>query len=187
MRKALQPLSSLALKLKETSTDGPLTVDTPFPLPYTSPTWKESIRRTKMDRAVSASVRRKVPFYDVDMMRVVWNGHYWKYFEEARQALFTQQGLASFDGSEGAGWVFPVIRSEVKYIYPLRLDDEFVCTATLKEARVKIVVDFEIARVADGKVCARGRSEQAAVKLPEMEMAFMIPEKVQNALWGRSK
>lgn len=140
-----------------------------------------------MDRAVSASVRRKVPFYDVDMMRVVWHGHYWKYFEEARQALFTQQGITSFDETEGKGWVFPVIRSEVKYIHPLRLDDEFICTATLKEARVKIVVDFEITRGADGKVCARGRSEQAAVKVPETEMAFMIPEEVQNALWGRSK
>jgi acyl-CoA thioester hydrolase len=140
-----------------------------------------------MDRAVSASVRRKVPFYDVDMMRVVWHGHYWKYFEEARQALFTQQGITSFDETEGRGWVFPVIRSEVKYIHPLRLDDEFICTATLKEARVKIVVDFEITRGADGKVCARGRSEQAAVKVPETEMAFMIPEEVQNALWGRSK
>jgi len=140
-----------------------------------------------MDRIVSASIRRKVPFYDVDMMRVVWNGHYWKYFEEARQALFTQQGITSFDETEEQGWVFPVIRSEVKYIYPLKLDDEFICTATLREARVKIVVDFEITRVADRKVCARGRSEQAAVKVPETEMAFMIPEEVQNALWDRRK
>ena len=143
--------------------------------------------RLKMDRVVSASVRKRVPFYDVDMMRVVWNGHYWKYFEEARHALFTQQGISSFDEIEGKGWVFPVIRSEVKYIHPLRLDDEFICTATLKEARVKIVVDFEVTRVADGKVCARGRSEQAAVKVPETEMAFMIPEELQDALWGRNK
>jgi acyl-CoA thioester hydrolase len=140
--------------------------------------------RIKMNRAVSASVRRNVPFYDVDMMRVVWNGHYWKYFEEARQALFTQQGVAPFDEKEGKGWVFPVIRAEVKYIHPLRLEDEFICTATLKEAKVKIVMDFEVTRMADGKVCARGRSEQAAVKVPEMEMAFMIPVEVQNALWG---
>ena len=140
-----------------------------------------------MDRVVSATVKRKVPFYDVDMMGVVWNGHYWKYFEEARQALFAQQGIPYFDEKEGRGWVFPVIRSEVKFIHPLKLDDEFLCTATLREAKVKIVVDFEITRVADQKLCARGRSEQAAVKLPEMEMAFMIPEEVQNALWSRKK
>jgi acyl-CoA thioester hydrolase len=140
-----------------------------------------------MNQAVSASIRRKVPFYDVDMMRVVWNGHYWKYFEEARQALFTQQGITSFDETEEKGWVFPVIRSEAKFIHPLKLDDEFTCTATLVEARVKIVVDFEIRRVADEKICVRGRSEQAAVKVPEMEMAFMIPEEVQNALWGRKQ
>jgi acyl-CoA thioester hydrolase len=139
-----------------------------------------------MNHTVSACVRRRVPFYDVDLMQIVWNGHYLKYFEEARRQLFVQQGLNYFDEKNSKGWVFPVIRSEVKHIYPLRLDDEFICTATLREAKVKIVLDFEVIRAKDGKVCARGRSEQAAVRLPEMEMAFIIPEEVQTALWGQN-
>lgn len=147
---------------------------------------QESCYSPDMNRAVSAQVRLIVPFYHVDMMRVVWHGHYLKYFDQARQALFVQQGLNFFDEKDSEGWVFPLIRSEVKHIYPLRLDDEFICTATLREAKVKIVLDFEVIRVEDGKVCARGRSEQAAVKLPEMEMAFTIPEKVRNALWGQN-
>ncbi|MBN2124344.1 MAG: acyl-CoA thioesterase [Deltaproteobacteria bacterium] len=135
-----------------------------------------------MNCAVSAQVRLIVPFHDVDIMRVVWHGHYLKYFDQARQALFVRQGLNLFDGKEPKGWVFPVIRSEVKHIHPLQLGDEFLCTATLREARVMIVLDFEILRIRDGKVCARGRSEQAAVRLPEMEMAFSIPEEVRNTL-----
>jgi acyl-CoA thioester hydrolase len=72
----------------------------------------------------------------------------------------------------------------VKHIRPLRLDDEFICTALLKEARVKIVLDFEIKLISNGEVCAKGRSEQVAFLIPEMEMVFKIPEEVQKALYG---
>ncbi len=138
-----------------------------------------------MARTVSTSVKLKVPYYDVDLMQVVWHGNYLKYFEVARQALFRECGLNFRRYAEEKRYVFPVIRSMVKYIRPLRLDDEFICTAVLKEARVKIVLDFEIKLVSDGKVCTKGRSEQAALLIPEMEMAFRIPEEIQKALYGR--
>ena len=137
-----------------------------------------------MARTVSNSVKLKVPYYDVDLMQVVWNGNYLKYFELARQALFRECGLDLRRYMEEKRYVFPVIRSMVKYIRPLRLDDEFICTAVLKEARVKIVLDFEIKLISDGKVCTKGRSEQAALLVPEMEMAFLIPEEIKKALFG---
>ena len=49
---------------------------------------------------------------------------------------------------------------------------------------MRIVVDFEIKLVSNGKLCATGRTEQVAVRLPEMEMAFQIPEEIQKALCG---
>jgi acyl-CoA thioester hydrolase len=139
---------------------------------------------TRMNQSVSTSVRLKVPYYDVDLMQVVWHGHYLKYFETARQALFRECGLDLQRYMEEKKCVFPVIRSRIKHIRPLRLNDEFICTAMLKEARVKIVLDFEIKLIADGKVCARGRSEQVALLIPEMEMAFKIPEEIQKAFYG---
>ncbi|OGP51727.1 MAG: hypothetical protein A2Y79_02295 [Deltaproteobacteria bacterium RBG_13_43_22] len=138
-----------------------------------------------MVQSVSASVRLKVPFYDVDIMQIVWNGHYLKYFEVARQALFSECGLDLGRYLEEKKYAFPVIRSTVKHIRPLRLGDEFICTALLKEARIKIVLDFEIKLTANGQLCAKGQSEQAALLLPEMEMAFKIPEEIQKALYGK--
>jgi acyl-CoA thioester hydrolase len=137
-----------------------------------------------MNQSVLTSVRLKVPYYDVDLMQVVWHGHYLKYFEIARQALFREYGLDLQRYMEEKKYVFPVIRFMIKHIRPLRLNDEFICTAVLKEARVKIVLDFEIKLIADGKVCARGRSEQVALLIPEMEMAFQIPEEIQKAFYG---
>ena len=140
-----------------------------------------------MAQSVSTSVKLKVPYYDVDLMQVVWNGHYLKYFEVARQALFRECGVDLHRYMQEKRYVFPVIRSMVKHIRPLRLDDEFICTAVLKEARIKIVLDFEIRLIANGKVCARGRSEQVALLVPDMEMAFKIPEEIQEALCGNKQ
>lgn len=137
-----------------------------------------------MDHSLSVSVRLKVPYYDIDLMQVVWNGNYWKYFEVARQALFRESGLDLRYYLEEKKLVFPVIRSMIKHVRPLRLDDEFICTAVVREAKVKIVLEFEIKRISDGQVCAKGRSEQAALRLPQMEMAFEIPEEVRKALSG---
>jgi len=137
-----------------------------------------------MAQRVSCSVKLKVPFYDIDLMQVVWNGNYQKYFEVARQALFKKYGLDFYRYLQEKRYAFPVIRSKVKHIRPLRLDDEFICKATLREASVKIVIDFEIRLIADDQICTVGRSEQAALLMPEMEMAYKIPEEIQNALCG---
>jgi acyl-CoA thioester hydrolase len=75
----------------------------------------------------------------------------------------------------------------IKHIWPLRFDDEFTCTVVLKEARVRIVLDFEIKLISDGKLCATGRTEQVAVLLPEMEMVFQIPEEIQKAFYGNEQ
>jgi acyl-CoA thioester hydrolase len=89
--------------------------------------------------------------------------------------------------TEDTRYVFPVVRSMIKHISPLRFDDEFICTAVLKEARVKIVLDFEIKLISNAKVCAKGWTEQVAVILPEMEMAFQIPEEIQKAFYGNEQ
>jgi len=137
-----------------------------------------------MAQSVSTSVTLKVPYYDVDLMQIVWHGNYLKYFEVARQALFKKYGVDMRRYTEDTRYVFPVVRSMIKHIWPLRFDDEFICTAVVKEARVKIVLDFEIKLKSNDKVCAKGRSEQVAVLLPEMEMTFQIPEEIQKALSG---
>jgi acyl-CoA thioester hydrolase len=50
------------------------------------------------------------------------------------------------------------------------------------DANIKLVVDFEIRKVVDGSVCARGRTEQVAVKTPGMETLFSIPQDIRNGL-----
>jgi acyl-CoA thioester hydrolase len=85
---------------------------------------------------------------------------------------------------EDTRYVFPIVRSSIKHIWPLRFDDEFTCTVVLKEIQVRIVLDYEIKLISSGRLCAKGWTEQVAVLLPEMEMTFQIPEEIQKAFYG---
>lgn len=129
----------------------------------------------------TAAVLMTVPFHDVDMMRIVWHGHFIKYFEIARTALFQQAGVDFLDVRIKTGYVFPVVRSSLKHIRPLRYRDEFSCRATLTECTNKLVVEFEIRNLADDMVCVRGSTEQVGLRPPDLTLDFHIPDEVRLA------
>lgn len=130
----------------------------------------------------SIELELTVPFYDLDPMQIVWHGNYLKYMDNARGALFDSLGVDLFGLYEKTSHIYPIIKTSVKHVFPLRHKDKVICKATLVEAKYKIIVDFEIRLKADAKICARGRSEQVAVKVPEMEMLMLIPEEVRALL-----
>lgn len=123
-----------------------------------------------------------VPFHDLDPMHIVWHGHYLKYFDMARFGLFLQGGVNLYRYSIDNNCIFPVTRTSAKHILPLRHNDVFVCRAAAIEAYIKIVIDFQIIRLEDGALCTKGRGEQVAVKMPEMETLYEIPSDIQAAL-----
>ncbi len=130
----------------------------------------------------SVEVKLKVPFHDLDPAKIVWHGNYLKYFDIARFALFRDSGVDLYDYFMGKEYAFPVIKTSTKHIVPLRHGDVFICKATVIEARIKISIDFEIRLADSGVVCTRGRGDQVAVKMPEMELQLEIPAEVSRAL-----
>jgi acyl-CoA thioester hydrolase len=126
--------------------------------------------------------RLTIPFHDLDPMQIVWHGNYLKYFDMARFGLFNEAGIDLYSIYEENQYIFPITKTSAKHILPLRYGDEIICKATLVEARIKIVLDFEIRMAENGTVCTRGRGEQLAVKIPEMETLFQIPDLVREAL-----
>ncbi|HDZ91621.1 MAG: acyl-CoA thioesterase [Deltaproteobacteria bacterium] len=137
---------------------------------------------TDSDRRAYCQVRLTVPFHDLDPMNMVWHGNYLKYFDRARFALFDKYGIDLYTYSKETGHLFPIIKTSTKFVAPLRARDILLCKATVLDATVKIVMDFEIRVEGKGEICAKGRSEQVAVKFPEMEMMFEIPEEIRKAL-----
>jgi len=131
---------------------------------------------------VSFEIHMKVAFHDLDPLQVVWHGNYLKYFDIARFGLFAARGIDLYAYMLEKQIVFPVTRTSLKHISPLRAFDEFICRATVTEACYKIGMAFEIRKTDGGILCARGNSEQLAVRYPAMEMDLGIPEDIRKAL-----
>lgn len=131
--------------------------------------------------SVSFEMQMRVAFHDLDPLRVVWHGNYLKYFDITRFGLFAAHGIDLYAYMIEKQIAFPVTRTSLKHVSPLRASDEFICRATVTEAYYKIGMNFEIRKTDGGVLCARGKSEQLAVRYPEMEMEFPIPEDIRQA------
>ena len=136
---------------------------------------------TRHDKAYH-EVELRVPFHDLDPLQIVWHGNYLKYFDIARFSLFENAGIDLYEYYQRTGYLFPVIKTSTKYVVPLKYGDVITCSATVLEARIKIVIDFVIRRVDSNEICAKGRGEQVALKPPDMEMEFEIPQDIYQPL-----
>ncbi len=134
------------------------------------------------DSKKSCEVLFTVPFHDLDPMNMVWHGNYLKYFEVTRDALFAQSGVDLFRYFKEKSCLFPIIKTATKHVASLGYLDEFKCIATVVEAQYKIVLDFHIRLLRNNRLCAKGRTEQVAVKYPEKEILFEIPQDIREAL-----
>lgn len=142
------------------------------------------VKKTENKKPVYRHIEtvHKVPFHDLDPMHVMWHGNYYKYFDVARFDLFKAAGIDLYEYSFSKQVSFPVSRSSIKHIAPLKFHNEFFCKATVTEAEYKIAINFEIRLKNTGQVYARGKSEQVAVRVPEMTLLYRIPEDITSAL-----
>jgi acyl-CoA thioester hydrolase len=105
----------------------------------------------------SIEVELEVPFHDVDGLHVVWHGHYYKYFEIARTALFRRCQLDVPDMIE-LGYRMVVIESKCRHVFPLRYGDKFRVSACFKEFEYRLHVAFEIFNLTAQRRAAKGHT-----------------------------
>lgn len=107
--------------------------------------------------ADAVAIDFEVPFHDVDAFRVVWHGHYLKYFEVARTALFRAKGL-DVERFEDLGLGLLVMESQCRHSYPLRFGDRARVSAWLKDLDHRIHVAYEVWNMTEGRRAARGHT-----------------------------
>jgi acyl-CoA thioester hydrolase len=132
---------------------------------------------------LTAEVRIKVPFFDVDPMQIVWHGHYVKYFELARCELLEKLDYGYREMARtGYGW--PVIDLHLRYIKSATLGQEIICTATLVEHENRLKIAYEIFCASTRVRLTKGHSIQVAVSIEDKEMQLVSPpvlfEKLRN-------
>lgn len=129
------------------------------------------------------SVELTVPFHDVDVLHVVWHGHYYKYFELARTELMKAHGLDVPD-LIALGRKMMVVESHCRYMRPLHYGERFTVSARFAEVDHRIVITYEVRSVTHARRVARGRTALVTLS-PEGELLLDTPEDIRLRIVGR--
>lgn len=124
---------------------------------------------------IDASVVIKVPFYDVDVMSMVWHGHYVKYFEEARAALLDKIGYGYREMID-SGYIWPIIDMRIKYIKPIQFGSSIRIQATLAEYENRLKIEYLITDPDTGARLTKAYTCQVAVDMKSKEMRLISPD-----------
>jgi len=121
------------------------------------------------------SVDLEIPFHDVDMMAVVWHGHYAKYFEIARCAMLEQINY-NYPQMRDSGYAWPVIDLRIRYVKPAVFRQNITITATIVEWENRLKIDYLIIDKDTGARLVKGHSIQVAVDMQTKAMCFESPK-----------
>ena len=123
----------------------------------------------------SAEVVIQVPFHDVDLVGIVWHGHYAKYFEVARCALLETFDY-NYDRMMASGYGWPVIDLRFRYVKPAQFGQKIRVRATLLEWENRLRIEYLVSDDASGERLTKGESVQVAVNMVTREMCMVSPD-----------
>ncbi len=123
----------------------------------------------------------EIPFYDVDAYRIVWHGNYPKYFEVARCQLLEEIGFP-YEKMGEAGYFFPVIDLQVKYVKPIKFKQQVKVVCMPKQWENKLVIQYRIQDALTDEILTKAQSSQVAVKMPEEVTQFQSPRQLIDAV-----
>jgi acyl-CoA thioester hydrolase len=124
---------------------------------------------------ISADIEFEVAFHDVDMVGVVWHGHYLRYLENARWALMDRLDYG-LDRMLASGYAWPIVDLQAKYVKPARFGERLRGRASLVEWEQRLAINYLLTDVADGARILRARTVQVAVDGRSGELQFACPE-----------
>ncbi|MGV8916929.1 MAG: acyl-CoA thioesterase [Pseudomonas sp.] len=116
-----------------------------------------------------------VPFFDVDMLNVVWHGHYVKYLEVARCALLDQLDHNYMQMRE-AGYAWPVIDLQLRYVRGAVFGQRLNVRASLVEWENRLKINYLITDAHTGERLTRAMTVQVAVEIASHEMQLVSPQ-----------
>ena len=123
---------------------------------------------------ITATVQIEVAFHDVDQMSVVWHGHYVKYLEIARCALFRRFAY-DYPEMTASGYLWPVVDCQVKYVKPAFYLDVLQVEATLLEYENRLKVSYLITNLKTGEKLTKASTTQVALDAKTLELQFLSP------------
>jgi acyl-CoA thioester hydrolase len=99
----------------------------------------------------------RIYYEDTDAGGVVYHGRYLGFFERGRTEFFRNRGL-SVQQLHTEGIIFPVVRMEIDFRYPARLDDLVrVESEIIESGNTSFTMQQQLVRVSDDKLLVEGK------------------------------
>ena len=110
-------------------------------------------------------VFHRVLYADTDRSGAVYHANYLRYFEFGRATLLRDASFPYKD-IESSGYIYPVIRVGLEFLYPLHYDSPmWVYTRFRELKRIRLVFDYVITHADSAKLICRGFTEHCATNL----------------------
>lgn len=107
----------------------------------------------------------RIYYEDTDAGGVVYHARYLGFFERGRTEFFRARGI-SVQSLHEEGSIFPVVRLDIDFRAPARLDDLVrVETEMLQAGKTSFVMGQRLLQVADGKLLVEGKVTLVCVNL----------------------
>lgn len=112
---------------------------------------------------LSARTEIQVRFSEVDMMGIVWHGHYVRFFEDGREAFFRKYGLNYLDVL-GEGIATPVVKMDLNYKKSLRYNEPAYIETFFEDSEAaKIQFEYRIYMQETDELITTGNTMQVFV------------------------
>ena len=106
------------------------------------------------------TTRINVRFHEVDSLRIVWHGHYLKYFEDGREAFGRKYGIGYMDVFS-LGLLTPLVKISCEYKRPVKYEDNVILeTRFINTEAAKVIFEFSLFNENTKEIYATGESTQ---------------------------
>ena len=117
---------------------------------------------------------------EIDAYKVLWNGHYVNYFEQARIELCKTKGF-NMNTLEDLGFYLPVYHYNIYIKAPVLANESFSIGVRPREFSESSFM-FEHVLMVNNEVRAYGEVQHVAVDKQTKQMVFSIPEEVASIM-----
>lgn len=116
-----------------------------------------------------------IKFSEVDSLRVVWHGHYVRYFEDGRESFGKHYGLGYLDVYE-QGFAVPLVDLQVNFKRVLEYGDSAIIETTfINSPAAKLIFEYKIISENHGYIACTGRSTQVFMAPITKELHITMP------------
>ena len=126
------------------------------------------------------TLKRRVPFYETDGMKVVHHANYLRWMEEARIEYLRAGGILLNDLMDN-GIVFPILELQIKYIKSAYNDDLIRIDIYLRKIdRVKMIFEYKIYNDITDELLSEARTVGANSSIETGKLIRLSEAKIQK-------